>query len=151
MTQSHIQNTTNTTETDTFAKAIALRLTQASESLPHSITERLKAARMLAMEKRQIVVVRAAAYGISSNGHTAALQGPYNRLWGRIGAAFPILALVAGLVLIHSFQNDMRAQEAAEVDAELLTDDLPPDAFTDPGFVQFLRANTDSGNSSLNP
>ena len=29
--------------------------------------------------------------------------------------------------------------EVAEVDAALLTDDLPPAAFSDPGFVQFLK------------
>ena len=37
-------------------------------------------------------------------------------------------------------QVDNRANElAAEVDAALLTDDLPPAAYTDPGFAQFLK------------
>jgi len=38
-------------------------------------------------------------------------------------------------------QDEMRAKEIAEVDAELLIDDLPPQAYTDPGFAQFVRAN----------
>ena len=29
---------------------------------------------------------------------------------------------------------------AAEVDAALLADDLPPEAYTDPGFGEFLKA-----------
>jgi hypothetical protein len=35
----------------------------------------------------------------------------------------------------------LRASEIAAVDAELLTDELPPAAYTDPGFLQFLRSN----------
>jgi hypothetical protein len=42
--------------------------------------------------------------------------------------------------LIHSAQTDRRASELAEVDAALLTDDLPPSAYADPGFVQFLKS-----------
>ncbi|MBC7727039.1 MAG: DUF3619 family protein, partial [Microbacteriaceae bacterium] len=37
-------------------------------------------------------------------------------------------------------QNDHRASEVAEVDAAILTDDLPPSAYADPGFAQFLRS-----------
>jgi hypothetical protein len=47
--------------------------------------------------------------------------------------------LAAGLVLIHTVQTDRRASELAEVDVQLLTDDLPPQAYADPGFAQFLR------------
>ncbi|CDS55063.1 Probable transmembrane protein [Polaromonas sp. CG9_12] len=51
----------------------------------------------------------------------------------------PLIALVTGLLVINTFQSDNRTQELAEVDAALLTDDLPPAAFADPGFVQFLK------------
>ena len=56
-------------------------------------------------------------------------------------AALPLLALVAGLIAISVIQNDNRANELAEIDAALLTDDLPPTAYTDPGFAQFLKSN----------
>ena len=38
--------------------------------------------------------------------------------------------------------HDRRRQvvAAAEIDAALLTDDLPPDAYSDPGFAEFLRS-----------
>jgi hypothetical protein len=42
-------------------------------------------------------------------------------------------------VLIYNFQSDRRATELAEVDAALLTDELPPAAYADPGFLQFLK------------
>jgi hypothetical protein len=48
--------------------------------------------------------------------------------------------LLAGLVTIHVVQNEYRARELAEIDAALLTDDLPPAAYADPGFVQFLKS-----------
>jgi len=61
--------------------------------------------------------------------------------WSGIGSVVPLIALVVGLLTINSVQNDNRAKEIAEVDSALLTDELPPAAFTDPGFVQFLKAN----------
>ena len=67
------------------------------------------------------------------------------RSWfNRVASVLPLLILAAGLVMIHTFQADRRASELAEVDAALLTDDLPPAAYADPGFVQFLK--TGGGN-----
>ena len=71
------------------------------------------------------------------NGSTAALGGGW---WTRIGAIIPLIALVAGLIVITTLQEDSRTNELAEVDAALLTDDLPPAAYTDPGFAQFLKS-----------
>ena len=48
-------------------------------------------------------------------------------------------ALAAGLITINIVQNDDRAVDVADLDAALLTDDLPPQAYTDPGFLQFLK------------
>ena len=54
------------------------------------------------------------------------------------------LALVAGLVFINGIVNEDRANEVAEVDAALLTDDLPPAAYTDAGFIQYLKVSRNS-------
>ena len=43
------------------------------------------------------------------------------------------------LVAQTEVQYDYRANEVAEVDSALLTDDLPPHAYTDPGFLHFLK------------
>ena len=59
--------------------------------------------------------------------------------WGRAGSAFLLAALAAGLITINIVQNDDRAVDVADLDAALLTDDLPPQAYTDPGFLQFLK------------
>ncbi|TAG34096.1 MAG: DUF3619 family protein, partial [Polaromonas sp.] len=57
-----------------------------------------------------------------------------------LALVFPFIALVVGLLTIDAVQVDNRAQEVAEVDAALLIDELPPAAFADPGFVQFLKS-----------
>ena len=60
-------------------------------------------------------------------------------IWNRIGALLPLIALVAGLATIKNFIDDDRANQLAEVDSALLSDDLPPSAYADPGFLQFLK------------
>ena len=60
-------------------------------------------------------------------------------LWSRLASLIPLIALVAGLALISDFFDDLRANELAEVDSALLVDDLPPAAYADPGFLQFLK------------
>ena len=51
----------------------------------------------------------------------------------------PLLALVVGLLTIQWIQDDQATSELAAIDSALLTDELPPDAYTDAGFVQFLK------------
>ena len=50
-----------------------------------------------------------------------------------------MLALVAGLLLIQAAQEEHFDTDIAKTDSALLLDELPPDAYTDPGFMQFLK------------
>jgi hypothetical protein len=88
------------------------------------------------------VSAHAAPVVVASGGGTATLGFGDEGVswWNRIASALPILVLAAGLVTIHVVQNDRRASEVAEVDAAILTDDLPPAAYADPGFTQFLKS-----------
>ncbi|BDT68028.1 hypothetical protein os1_22090 [Comamonadaceae bacterium OS-1] len=150
MTQ--LQSTTMLSAQDRFARNVTARLSEGSAILPHDISERLRIARMQALAHRKQVVMRSATVVASQGGGTAALtfggqhgsDGP--SWWTRFAAALPLVALVAGLLTIYVVQNDMRADELAEVDTALLTDDLPTAAYTDPGFVEFLKANRDTTN-----
>lgn len=127
---------------DGFGRQVAARLTLGTAELPYDITERLRAARAQAMAKRKLVSAQAAPAVVSNGGGTASLGFPDEGVswWNRIASALPILVLAAGLVAIHVVQNDRRASEVAEVDAAILTDDLPPAAYADPGFTQFLKS-----------
>ena len=127
---------------DGFGRQVAARLSLGTAELPYEISERLRAARAQAMGKRKLVSVHAAPAVIAAGGGTATLGFGDEGVswWNRIASALPLLVLAAGLVTIHVVQNDRRASEVAEVDAAILTDDLPPAAYADPGFTQFLRS-----------
>lgn len=132
---------------DRLGLRIASRLSDASDDLPYDISERLRAARVQAIGKRKIAVTRLASNSISSNGKgTLVLGSPHQGNWlGRILVILPLLALAVGLIAISSIQDEERTSELAEIDAALLTDDLPPAAFTDPGFAQYLKINAGQG------
>lgn len=122
-----------------FGARIAARLEEGSRDLPHNITERLRASRMRALANRRVTEIQLAPVlaGAHSAGGTLGTNSP--GFWTRASALLPLLALVLGLMAIGVMQDQERAFELAEVDAELLTADLPPTAYTDPGFLQYLK------------
>ncbi len=128
---------------DRFALKATAYLSTGAADLPHDISERLRAARVQAVAKRKIAKIQTAGSNINMGGSSALSWGSSDGLgwWGRIGSVMPLVALVVGMLTINSIQNDNRAQEVAEVDAALLTDALPPAAFSDPGFIQFLKTD----------
>jgi hypothetical protein len=128
---------------DRYGLKAASYLSAGTTDLPYDISERLRAARAQAVAARRIARVQAApAMAIAGSGSTLAWGSDEGiSLWHRIGSVLPLIALVAGLLAINSLQNDKLVQELAEVDSALLTDDLPPDAYSDPGFVQFLKTS----------
>ena len=131
--------------TDTLQERFGLKtasyLSAGASDLPYDISERLRAARARAVSMRKIAKMETASSMVNTGGSAALMWGAGEGLswWARIGSVLPLTALVAGLLTINSIQNDNRAREVAEVDAALLTDELPPAAFSDPGFVQFLK------------
>jgi hypothetical protein len=128
--------------TDALGRAVAARLSEGAETIPHDISERLKAARAQSLAKRRIVNMQVASEVAVSGGELALnMGGREDGLWNRIASLLPLFALVAGLISIAVMQDELRAREVAEVDAELLTDELPPSAYVDPGFAQYLRVN----------
>ena len=127
---------------DRFALKATSYLSASTTDLPYDISERLRAARVQAVSKRKIATVQAAS-NLVNTGSSAALTWGSNDgfgWWAKVGSVMPLIALVVGLLTINSIQNDNRAQEVAEVDVALLTDDLPPAAFSGAGFVQFLKS-----------
>jgi len=129
---------------DRLGLTIAARLSDGALNLPHDISERLKVARMQALAKRKVVQLQTApAASVYGYGAVAGLSfgGDDRTLWNRVASLLPLLALIVGLLSIAVAVEDTWINEVAEVDAELLTDELPPDAYTDPGFAQYLRVN----------
>ena len=132
----------NMNRVDQMGQAIARQLNQHAIDLPHDISERLRAARMQAISLRKPEPARVLAPQLApAIGTSIGKLDEGLNLWSRLASALPLIALLFGLASIHILQNEFRANEIAQIDAELLTDDLPPNAYTDPGFLIFLKSN----------
>ena len=125
---------------DRMGQNLARLLTQASDELPHDLSERLRVARQQALAVRK--PEPAPRLQLLAQGSSLTLAGPPNEglgLWSILGSVLPLLALLAGLVAVQWLDREKTVSELAEIDSALLVDDLPPAAWSDPGFIQFLR------------
>ena len=124
-----------------FAMRVAARLNEHAQSISPDIGERLRFAREQALARAGVARTAAIAQPQLAilSGAGAALLGGGGGWWVKIASVLPLLALVAGLVLIERLQTDAQISVAAEVDAALLADTLPPTAYSDAGFVEFLK------------
>ncbi len=138
----HPRSISNQSMADRFGAQIAQRLSGASNDLPYDISERLRAARVQAVEKRKWVLAQGASE-LFHNSHSGTLIAGHGHSswWSRLGALGLLLTLVLGLFAIDVIQDELGARELADIDAALLTDDLPPAAYLDAGFAQFLKTN----------
>ena len=109
------------------------------ESLPASTTERLAAARKLALSRKKadapLVAGRSGLrrfFDVDFHFSGAGL--------GRLGVALPLLALVVGLGGLYQYDQEQRIDELAELDAAMLSDELPLTAYLDHGFNAYLES-----------
>ena len=153
-----------------FALRVTARLNEDTPGLPHDITERLRIAREQAVSAAREARLGTVAIGETSaavattiagvNAQGAMALGGWNEAgharqpgrgrrlddgplsWGwRLASALPVLALVAGLWLVHAYHAQEKVEATADIDTAILTDELPPDAYADPGFEEFLRGD----------
>ena len=131
------QDILNTTEADQFGLAAAALLSQGSQSLPAGIKDRLYAARLKALSVKKPEKVRITQQVLASS--TGNWSSGSRSLWDNVGWVAPLVVLVFGLIGIAQWQQDSRINDIAELDVALLTDDVPPDAYADSGFMGFLK------------
>ncbi len=95
---------------------------------------RLRSAREQAL-KRQRIAEPAAALVWADN-----LIGSFGGFAGfSLRLILPMAVLVGGLFAISGWQQNLRVAEVEAIDAMLLTDELPLDAFIDKGFETWLK------------
>jgi hypothetical protein len=77
---------------------------------------------------------------VIQQGSSLALGGPGTGRgrWLKLASLMPLLLLVGGLLLIQHSQWYQQLTASAEMDAALLSDKLPPAAYGDPGFSEYL-------------
>lgn len=130
-----------------LALRMTARLTEKAAELPQDVTERLRFAREQALQRAQAAraALKPSSPVLGNGGGTLTLGAPQGGTgwWVRLAAWMPLLVLVIGLVLIQRAHTQNQIAAAAEIDASILADDLPPAAYSDPGFVEFLKTPRD--------
>lgn len=120
-----------------FGLRLSGHLHRAADAVPHDIGERLRFAREQALAHAARRPATAAT--VLRQGRGAAVLAAPPPIWLRLASLMPLVVLVAGLVLIQQHHQSEQIHVAAEIDAALLADELPPAAYRDPGFTEFLR------------
>ncbi len=147
----HLDETMTPVQADEFGRASAALLSQGAQNLPASIKDRLYEARQkaLAVRKPEKIRIKTPVLAGASGNWTGNFKSSSN-LWDTLGWVAPLVVLVFGLIGIAQWQSESRINDIAEVDAALLTDDVPPDAYADSGFMAFLKNGplSDSEDSS---
>lgn len=122
-----------------FAHRVIGLLADGTAQVPHDVTERLKVARLQALDRARALRKFSVqpAFVMQAHGVSLALGGPPS-WWLRLVSFVPLAVLLGGLLLIQHRYSEQQISAAAEIDAALLVDELPPQAYSDPGFVEFL-------------
>lgn len=126
-----------------LGRELAAALSAARPELAPDVAERLRFARTQAQSRARAAqaspeTVRAPALA-TAGGPSAPSARNGGGPWRASFAVLPLLLLALGLVAVGRSTSTQQARVAAEIDARLLSDTLPPEAYVDPGFAEFLR------------
>ncbi|MDB5840998.1 MAG: hypothetical protein JWQ23_2950 [Herminiimonas sp.] len=127
-----------------FAYKVRNALDESLHSLPRATSDRLASARKQALaRKRRSAPLRV----FMAQGTLAGQAGHFFRepiSWlGRMSLALPLIVLVAGLVGLYQDEQQQRIADTAEIDALVLSDELPLSAYLDHGFNAYLAKRGD--------
>jgi hypothetical protein len=102
-------------------------------SVRPEIAQRLQQARERALERQRPEPAPALAWADNVVGRVGGWSGLALRV------LLPLALLLGSATAIYTWQQNQRDAELAEIDAQLLTDDLPIDAYLDRGFQNWLK------------
>jgi hypothetical protein len=131
--------------TDDINLAYKIRhaLNEQLDTLPASTTDRLAAARAAALARKKADAPVEYSKPTPSGwrqmlaGFGNALSGP---AMSRLAVAVPVLALVIGMGGVYQHEQQQQIAELADIDAAVLSDELPLNAYLDPGFSAYLES-----------
>ncbi len=130
------------TEDINFAYRVRHALNEKLDELPASTTQRLAAARQAALARKkahvEVRVTRSATATASAGAGGGMFSQPINWL-SRFGVVLPLLMVIGGMVGVYQYEQQQSIAELAELDAALLSDELPLSAYLDNGFNAYLE------------
>jgi len=129
-----------------FARQVRRALDETTASLSPATVDRLAAARRAALARKKPETVSAPVFAPAFAGMPSGLAGlpPAERAprrrspLRRFALAWPVAALVVSLIGIAYWEDHQRTAELADIDAAMLSDDLPLNAYLDHGFNAYL-------------
>jgi len=101
--------------------------------LDPAVAAKLREARQAALERQK----PESAHGLAWTGGVLARAGGVRGVSLRLVA--PLVALAVGFAAVYTWEQRLRAAEVEELDALVLTGELPIDAYLDRGFEAWLK------------
>jgi hypothetical protein len=127
-----------------FAYKVRRALNENLEQLPQSTVERLASTRKLALSsKKPEAPKHQFARHRQFAGNAGGFLGKRISWAARLGMAAPLIVLVSGLITIYQVEQQRRIGNLAEIDALVLSDELPLSAYLDHGFNVYLANRQD--------
>ncbi|GGY01907.1 DUF3619 family protein [Massilia dura] len=129
------------TEEINFAYRVRHALNEKLDDLPASTTDRLAAARQAALaRKKPHVEVRVThtTTVTATAGGSGRLSSPFGWI-SRFSVVLPLLLVMGGMVGVYQYEQQQSIAELAELDAAVLSDELPLSAYLDNGFNAYLE------------
>ena len=123
-----------------FAYKVRQALDESLDNLPPSTTQQLASARKSALSFKKS---ESPTRKIAKPNRLAGYLGNYFggllvSLIARLGLIVPAVVLAIGLALIYQFEQQQQISNIAEIDALVLSDELPLSAYLDHGFNAYL-------------
>ena len=115
-----------------YAYRVRQALNHGLKDVPPATSRRLEAARHLALSRQKQAMPQMALAGFGSPSVRAGSHIPYRK------QILAIVALLLGMWISFYWHSVQYVTALEEVDSALLTDDLPPDAFLDNDFFEWL-------------
>ncbi len=131
----------NLPEEADFTRRVRRALDEGTANVNDRVSVRLYEARCDALRHQAAPVV---ATSLAGFGHILSVTF-HNHYRGVLA----FIALAIGALGVQLWQNEQEAAELAEIDSELLSDEVPPSAYTDQGFLEWLNRLSESDEQSL--
>ncbi len=127
-----------------FAYRVRHALNESLDELPPSTTERLASARQMALSrKKKDAPIRVFAVQRAAAGQAGRFFNDQFSLLRRFGMVIPLFAVMIGLGGLYQLEVQQRISDTADIDAAVLADELPLDAYIDHGFNAYLAKRAD--------